>query len=235
VLPPGAEVVVADDPIPGATGFGDLARTPAGPALDRAHACVGPETVFKILFTSGSTGRPKGVINTHRMWCSNQEMARWYFAFAAGEPPVVVDWLPWSHTFGGNADIGFVLYNGGTFYIDGGRPASQQFDETARNLREIAPTVYWTVPKGFEVLAEYLRLVPELRKSFFSRLRVMYYAGAGLSTDVWNALEKLSLETCGERILLLTGLGSTETAPHALFARQDAPGPGFVGLPAPGV
>ncbi len=235
VLPADAELVVTDDPLPGATLFMDLVRTRAGPALDAAHVQVGPDTIFKILFTSGSTGMPKGVINTHRMWCSNQEMARWYFAFVDEEPPVVVDWLPWNHTFGGNADVGFVLYNGGTFYIDGGRPAPGLFDETVRNLREVAPTVYWTVPKGFESLAHHLRRDTGLRKKFFSRLKLMYYAGAGLSQHVWDELEELSIETCGERILMLTGLGSTETAPHALFADKDASRAGFVGLPAPGV
>ena len=236
VLPAGAELVVTTEPLPGATHFADLARTTAGPALQAAEAQTGADTVFKILFTSGSTGVPKGVINTHRMWCSNQEMATWYFAFAAEEPPVVVDWLPWNHTFGGNADVGFVLYNGGTLYIDDGRPAPGLFEETARNLREIAPTVYWTVPKGFEALAQHLRRDAELRKRFFSRLKIMYYAGAGLSQHVWDELEALAIETCGERIMMLTGLGSTETAPHALFAdKEQASRAGLVGLPAPGV
>jgi feruloyl-CoA synthase len=161
-------------------------------------------------------------------------MACAYFAFLADEPPVIVDWLPWNHTFAGNADMGLILYNGGTLYIDRGKPAPGYFEETVRNLREIAPTMHLNVPRGFEMLVPYLRREPRLRKKFFSRLKVMYYAGAGLSQHVWDELEQLAIETCGERILMLTGLGSTETAPHALFAKE-AGRAGMVGLPAPGV
>ncbi|HLK50442.1 MAG TPA: feruloyl-CoA synthase [Bryobacteraceae bacterium] len=234
VLPAGTEVVVTGDPTAGATLFSDLAATPAGASLDAAHARVNADTVAKILFTSGSTGWPKGVINTHRMWSSNQAMACAYFAFLEEEPPVIVDWLPWNHTFAGNADMGMILYNGGTLYIDHGKPAPGFFEETVRNLREVAPTMHMNVPRGFEMLVPYLRREPRLRKNFFRRLKVMYYAGAGLSQHVWDELEQLAIETCGERILMLTGLGSTETAPHALFAKE-AGRAGMVGLPAPGV
>jgi feruloyl-CoA synthase len=234
VLPAGVELVVNADPLPGATSFRDLTRVLAGASLDAAHANVNADTVAKILFTSGSTGWPKGVINTHRMWSSNQAMACAYFAFLEEEPPVIVDWLPWNHTFAGNADMGMILYNGGTLYIDHGKPAPGQFDETLRNLREIAPTMHLNVPRGFEMLVPHLRQEPELRKKFFSRLKVMYYAGAGLSQHVWDELEQLAIASCGERILMLTGLGSTETAPHALFAKE-AGRAGMVGLPAPGV
>ncbi len=234
VLPGSAEVVVTASPSPGAALFSELTAAQAGTSLDAAHAKVTADTVAKILFTSGSTGWPKGVINTHRMWSSNQAMACAYFAFLEEEPPVIVDWLPWNHTFAGNADMGMVLYNGGTLYIDHGKPAAGHFDETLRNLREIAPTLHMNVPRGFEMLVPHLRKEPELRKKFFSRLKVMYYAGAGLSQHVWDELEQLAIETCGERILMLTGLGSTETAPHALFAKE-AGRAGMVGLPAPGV
>jgi len=234
VRPAGTELVVTEGPTGGATLFSDLTRRAAGPSLDAAHDRVTADTVAKILFTSGSTGWPKGVINTHRMWSSNQAMANAYFAFLEEEPPVIVDWLPWNHTFAGNADMGMILYNGGTLHIDRGKPAPGQFDETVRNLREIAPTMHMNVPRGFEMLVPYLRQEPELRSKFFSRLKVMYYAGAGLSQHVWDELEQLAIATCGERILMLTGLGSTETAPHALFAKE-AGRAGMVGLPAPGV
>jgi feruloyl-CoA synthase len=233
VLPAYAELVVNINPIPGATPFADLVNTDPNASLDAAYAQVNADTVFKIMFTPGSTGMPKGVINTHRMWASNQEMARAYFAFLADEPPVIVDWLPWSNTFGGNAGVGLVLYNGGSLYIDRGGPAL--FEETIHTLRMIAPTMYPNVPKGFEALLPYLREDASFRKRFFSRLKLLYYAGAGLSQQVWDDLAEIAVQECGERILLLTGLASTETAPHALFGLPDSDRPGLVGVPPPGV
>ena len=158
-------------------------------AVDAAHAKVGPDTIAKILFTSGSTGYPKGVINTQRMLCANQAQIRAGLAFVGDEPPVIVDWLPWNHTFGSNHNFNLVLDNGGSLYIDEGKPLPGAIAATARNLKEIAPTIYFNVPKGFEALLPHLRADAELRKNFFSRLKVLFYAGAGLQQYVWDELQ----------------------------------------------
>jgi feruloyl-CoA synthase len=217
-----------------ATLFSDLLDTSAGKAVDDAYAAVNPDTVAKILFTSGSIGQPKGVINTQRMLCSNQEMLAVTLPSLREAPPVLVDWLPWNHTFGANHNFGLVLYNGGTLYIDDGRPMPALFEETARNLREIAPTVYFNVPRGFEELATYLKREPALREKFFSRVGMLFYAGAGLAQPVWDAFEELAVQTCGERILWITGLGATETAPLATCANWEAGRAGMIGLPVAG-
>ncbi len=217
-----------------ATLFDDLLTPTASKAVDDAYAAVIPDTVAKILFTSGSTGQPKGVINTQRMLCSNQEMLAVTLPCLREIPPVLVDWLPWNHTFGANHNFGLVLYNGGTLYIDDGRPAPGLFEETVRNLREIAPTVYFNVPRGFEELAAFLTREPALREKFFSRMGMLFYAGAGLPQPVWDAFEELAVQTCGERILWITGLGATETAPLATCANWQAGRAGMIGLPVPG-
>ena len=237
VVPDDAELVVeraapADRP---ATTFADLMETPPTAAVDDAFERVNPDTVAKILFTSGSTGFPKGVINTQRMLCSNQQMLVDTLPFMADVPPVLVDWLPWNHTFGGNHNVGLVLYNGGSLYIDDGKPVPGLFEETVRNLREIAPTIYFNVPKGFEELVTYLRAEPDLREKFFSRVNMLFYSGAGLGQHVWDALEELAAETCGERIMMITGLGATETAPYAVCANWEAGRSGLIGLPVPGL
>ena len=166
-------------------------RTPTA-AVDAAHDAVGPDTIAKFLFTSGSTGMPKGVITTQRMWCSNQEMMRQALGYFADEPPVIVDWAPWHHTAGGNHDVGLVLYNGGTFYIDDGKPVPGAIEETVQNLREIAPTWYFTVPKGYEALLPYLRNDAELRRNFFSRLKLFWFAGAGIAQHVFDEIQELA-------------------------------------------
>ncbi|HET9175450.1 MAG TPA: AMP-binding protein, partial [Pseudolabrys sp.] len=196
---------------------------------------VTPETIVKFLFTSGSTGSPKAVINTHRMLCSNQAMLASGFAFVTDEPPVVVDWLPWSHTFGSNHNFNMVLTYGGSLYIDDGNPTPPGVPKTARNLREIAPTIYFNVPKGYEALIAHFRADDDLRRNFFSRLKVLFYAGAGLNQTTWDELTRLAVETTGERIIFLSSLGSTETAPLALACSWDFDRPGNIGLPAPGV
>jgi feruloyl-CoA synthase len=187
------------------------------------------------LFTSGSTGNPKAVINTQRMWCSNQEMICTALAYFRDEPPTIVDWAPWHHTAGGNHDFGFVLYNGGTLYIDEGKPLPGAIEITVNNLREIAPTWYFTVPKGFEELLPHLRADAALRNNFFSRLKVLWFAGAGIAQHVFDDMKELAIKTCGERIPFLTGFGATETAPCALARTWDTALAANMGVPVPGL
>jgi feruloyl-CoA synthase len=234
---PATEVAATAAPLAGrkTTPFVDLAATATTSAVEAAHESIEPDRAAKILFTSGSTGIPKGVINTHRMICSNQQMIAQVFGFLQGEPPVLVDWLPWNHTFGGNHNTGIALYHGGTLYIDAGKPAPELIEETVRNLREISTTLYMNVPKGYEDLLPFLRSDRRLRENFFRRLKLLFYAGAGLSQPVWDAYRRLALETCGERIIMVTGLGSTETAPMAMQTRWETESPGVIGIPVPGV
>jgi feruloyl-CoA synthase len=237
VIPPEVELVVTKEPPPSrrATPFTALTALDATDAVDKAHAAVGPDTIAKFLFTSGSTGTPKGVINTQRMWCANQAMMLTALAYFEDEPPVVVDWAPWHHTAGGNHDVGLVIYNGGTLYIDEGKPLPGAIEETVRNLREIAPTWYFNVPKGYEALLPYLRSDARLRENFFSRLKVLWYAGAGITQHVFDEMKELAIATCGEEILFLTGLGATETAPFAFGRTWDTDVASNVGLPPPGL
>ena len=231
--------VVMTEPAPlagrGAVPFADLLATEPGPAADAAMAATGPDTIVKFLFTSGSTKDPKGVINTHRMVCANQQMLQQTMAFLADEPPVLVDWLPWNHTFGGNHNVGIVLYNGGTLYIDDGKPTPKGMAQTLANLREIAPTIYFNVPKGFEELATAMAGDTALREKLFSRVRCFMYAGAGLAQAVWDRLDAQALATRGARVPMITGLGMTETAPSCMFAVTPAVRSGHIGLPCPGV
>jgi len=215
--------------------FSDLLGAPDDAGVAAAHEAVSPDTIVKFLFTSGSTGSPKAVINTHRMLCSNQAMLASGFAFVTDEPPVVVDWLPWSHTFGSNHNFNMVLTCGGSFYIDEGNPTPPGVPKTVRNLREIAPTIYFNVPKGYEALVAHLRADETLRRNFFSRLKVLFYAGAGLNQTTWDELTKLAVDTTGERIIFLSSLGSTETSPLALACSWDFDRPGNIGVPTPGV
>jgi feruloyl-CoA synthase len=236
-VPADIEVAVARNPLPNrrTTAFARLAATPPNDAVDAAFARVTPDTIVKFLFTSGSTGAPKAVINTQRMWCANQQMIRSTLVYFQDEPPVIVDWAPWHHTAGGNHDVGLVLTNGGTFYIDDGKPLPGAIEATVRNLREVAPTWYFTVPKGYEALLPYLRADAELRRTFFSRLKVLWFAGAGISQAVFDEIKRLAVETCGERIAFLTGFGATETAPCALARTFESEAAANMGVPAPGL
>jgi feruloyl-CoA synthase len=235
-IAPEAELVLASGAVEGrrATPFDELLSTHPTEAVERRHAEVGPDTIAKLLFTSGSTRLPKGVINTQRMLTSNQQSIAQCFPELTEAPPVLVDWLPWNHTFGGNHNTGIVIYHGGTLYIDDGKPTPQGIGETLRNLREIAPTVYFNVPKGFEEIAKALEGDALLRKTFFSRVKFFFFAGAGLAQPVWDRLDALAESQIGERIRMITGLGMTETAPFGICANRGEVRSGYLGLPAPG-
>jgi feruloyl-CoA synthase len=228
VVPAGVGVVF------GST-FNDLLATTPTPAVDAAMEATGPDTITKFLFTSGSTKLPKAVINTHGMWCANQQQMRQSMPVLAEEPPVLVDWLPWNHTFGGNHNFGLTVYNGGTLYIDDGKPTPALMGETLRNLREIAPTVYFNVPTGFEAIANAMKTDDALRKNLLSRVRMFFYAGAALAQPVWDALHEVQEREIGERIVMGTGLGMTESSPFAIFVTNPNVKAGYLGVPCPGM
>jgi feruloyl-CoA synthase len=217
------------------TPFAQALATTPGRAVDDAHATVSADTILKFMFTSGSTKDPKAVITTNRMLCANLQMIRQCFVFLAKTPPVLVDWLPWNHVFGGNHNTGIALYNGGTLYIDDGKPTPQGMLETLRNLREISPTIYFNVPKGLEEIARAMDSDKALRQRFFKRCQVIMYAGAGLSQAVWDKLDAHAERTVGERVRVVSGLGMTEASPSCTFAVGTDVKSTFIGLPAPGV
>jgi feruloyl-CoA synthase len=230
------EIAVSRGTLPGraVTRLADLLAAPLHPRLEAAYQAIGPDTIVKFLLTSGSTGNPKAVINTQAMLCANQVMIREAMTFLKEEPPVIVDWLPWNHTFGGNHNLGLVLFNGGSIYLDAGKPMPGGIEETVRNLREISPTVYFNVPKGYESLLPYLRDDAHLRHMFFRNLQAMFFSGAAMSPFVWNSLDELSGQETGFRVPMLTGLGATETAPLSLLANPHTSRSGHIGLPVPG-
>jgi feruloyl-CoA synthase len=213
----------------------DALATEATEEVERARSTVTPDTIAKFLFTSGSTGMPKAVITTHRMLSANQEMIRSALALLADEPPVLVDWMPWNHTAGGNHNLGIALYNGGSFYIDEGKPTPDGVAATVRNLKSVSPTVYFSVPKGYEMLHQHLVHDADLRAGFFARLKLMQYAGAGLAQHVWDGLDAAAVDATGERIMIVSGYGSTETAPFASTTTWPVERAGEIGLPAPGL
>ena len=227
--------IIGDSPLPGrqvsplaSLELGDETRA------DEARAATNADSIVRFLLTSGSTGNPKAVIITNRMCCSNAAMLRQSMPFIAKEPPVLLDWLPWNHTFGGSHNIGLVLSNGGSLYIDDGRPTPAGMAETLRNLREISPTVYFNVPKGFEMLAPHLHDDSALREKFYRRLRAYFFAGASLAQHTWDELDAASVAELGIRTPMLSGLGATETGPSVTFTTPQMGRSGFIGLPAAG-
>jgi feruloyl-CoA synthase len=231
------EVVLAQGSIDGrqTTPFDTLRDTAATPAVDAAMHAVRPDTIAKFLFTSGSTKMPKPVINTHRMWCANLQQITLSMPVIAEAPPIFVDWLPWNHTFGGNHNVGLTLMHGGTLYIDDGKPTAALIGETLRNLREIAPTLYFNVPTGFEMIAQAMKTDEVLRKKLLSRVRMFFYSGAGLAQPVWDSLHRTAEAEVGERIVMSTGLGMTESAPSAMFTNSPNVKAGDIGTPVPGM
>ncbi|WP_404937103.1 feruloyl-CoA synthase [Pseudomonas sp. JDS08PS003] len=236
VLPPETPLICVRGQVPGRrlASFASLLAEPGGAEADAAFAATGPDSIAKFLFTSGSTKLPKAVITTQRMLCANQQMLLQTFPVFGEEPPVLVDWLPWNHTFGGSHNVGIVLYNGGSFYLDDGKPTAQGFAETLRNLKEISPTAYLTVPKGWEELVNALEQDAELRECFFKRMSLFFFAAAGLSQSVWDRLDRVAEQHCGERIRMMAGLGMTEAAPSCTFTTGPLSMAGYIGLPAPG-
>lgn len=218
------------------TAYADMVATKVTPAVDASLANIKPDTVGKLLFTSGSTGMPKAVINTQRMMTANAAMMmQTRPRDPNAQPPVYLDWMPWNHTMGGNALFNPLLIDGGTLYIDDGRPMPGMIDETLRNLREISPTYYANVPAGYAAIASAMEKDDALARSFFKNLSLMAYGGARLPDDLYDRMQALAVRATGERIVFYTGWGCTETSPTSTGTYWDTERVGLIGLPFPGV
>ncbi len=227
-------IITARNAVTNAVEFNQLLMHSPDDAI-AARKSVTPDHVVKYLFTSGSTGTPKAVINTNRMICAMQAMVRDCYRFLEHKPPVVLDWMPWNHTAAGNKTFYMVMTNGGTYYIDDGRPVGGKFEETARNLRDISCSWYFTVPIGFDLLVDELEKDRELARKFYTNIDMLFYAGAGMAQHTWDRLMQIGKQVTGRNILLATGLGSTETAPFALAWTELEHTAGNVGVPSRGL
>ena len=231
----GVELVTSKPGTVRATLFESLLTGDDSIDVAAAHRAVTPDTIAKILMTSGSTSAPKGVLTSHQMLCANQAQLAGVLPFLQARPPRIVDWLPWNHTFGGSHNFNMMLANGGSLYIDDGKPAPGLIDRTIENLRMVAGTICFNVPVGFQLLLNALQADKTLRQRFFENLDMLFYAGASLPQDVWEGFETMAMEVKGEVPLMTSSWGLTETAPATLLQQEPTDTSGVVGAPVPGV
>jgi feruloyl-CoA synthase len=219
----------------GVTSFSELLKGSAGPRVDEAHAGVGPDTLAKIIFTSGSTANPKGVLTTHGMLCVNQAQTSAAMPVVSARPPKIVDWLPWSHVFGGSHNFNMALANGGSLYIDDGKPTKAGFAASVRNIREQGGTLAFNVPIGFAQLVAAMTGDETLKHAYLRDCELIFYAAASVPQDVWEALARFAKQVRGEVPLMFSGWGMSETSPACLQTHQPVERPGNIGVPLPGV